>query len=427
MRLLRTICICAAITVAGILGALIAPGPAQAQTKGGGTPTTPTGTTTTPPSTTGRGSTTTNPPPTMQQPIYLSGKVVTSDGSPLPGPVVIERVCSGGPRPEAYTDSKGHFQFQLGQNNYQFADASYGRASNSMESGGIAGASSVGSISTSSSNIGQLSNNPETMMSSFALNGCDLRASASGYRSDTVPLANRRYMDNPDVGVIVLHRLANVEGLTTSATTGQAGKDARKSFDKGMEAAKKGSIDDAQKNLQKAVEIFPRYATAWYELGKVHERRDHWAEARKCYEEAITADPKYASPYEGLYLLAMRDSKWEEVASLTEKLLKLNPYEFPNAYLAAALANFQIKKLDAAEKMAREGLKIDTSGKIPRLHYLLGLTLAQKSDFKGSAESLRMYLQLAPTAKDADTAKKQLADIEKYAAATAAPPAPKQQ
>jgi TolA-binding protein len=103
------------------------------------------------------------------------------------------------------------------------------------------------------------------------------------------------------------------------------------------------------------------------------------------------------------------------------------PYEFPNAYLAAALANFQIKKLDAAEKMAREGLKVDTSGKIPRLHYLLGLTLAQKSDFKGAAESLRMYLQLAPTAKDADTAKKQLADIEKYAAATAAPPAPKQQ
>jgi tetratricopeptide (TPR) repeat protein len=416
----------AAIAVAGILGAMIAPGPAHAQTKGGttgGSTGTVTPTTTTTPS---RGTTPSNSSPSMQQPIYLSGKVVTSDGSPLPGPVVIERVCSGGPRPEAYTDSKGHFQFQLGQNRYEFADASYGRAGNTMESSGIAGATSVGSISTASSNNGQLSNNPESSMSSFALNGCDLRAALSGYRSDTIPLANRRYMDNPDVGVIVLHRLANVEGLTTSATTGQASKDARKSFDKGMEAAKKGSIDEAQKSLQKAVEIYPRYATAWYELGKVHERRDHWAEARKSYEEAINADPKYASPYEGLYLLAMRDSKWEEVAALTEKLLKLNPYEFPNAYLAAALANFQIKKLDAAEKMAREGIKIDTSGKIPRLHYLLGLTLAQKSDFKGSAESLRTYLQLAPTAKDADTAKKQLADIEKYAAATAAPAAPKQ-
>jgi hypothetical protein len=187
MRLLRTICICAAITVAGILGALIAPGPAQAQTKGGGTPTTPTGhnddTTVAPPAVVRRRQT---PPPShAAADLFFRQGWSPRTARPYLGQVVIERVCSGGPRPEAYTDSKGHFQFQLGQNNYQFADASYGRASNSMESGGIAGASSVGSISSASSNIGQLSNNPETMMSSFALNGCDLRASASGYRSDT--------------------------------------------------------------------------------------------------------------------------------------------------------------------------------------------------------------------------------------------------
>jgi len=238
---------------------------------------------------------------------------------------------------------------------------------------------------------------------------------------------NRRYMDNPDVGVIVLHRLANVEGLTTSGTTGQASKDARKSFDKGIEASKKGNIDEAQKSLLKAVEIFPRFATAWYELGKVYEVRDHWPEARKAYEQAIAADPKYASPYEGLYLLAMRDAKWQDVADLTEKLLRLNPYEFPNAYMASSLSNFQLKNYDVSEKMAREGLKIDTAGRMPRLQYLLGLTLAQKQDFKGAAAGLRTYLQMAPNAKDAETAKRQLADIEKYAAATAAPPPPKQQ
>ncbi len=364
---------------------------------------------------------------TLQQPIYLSGRVVTDDGSALPGPVVIERVCGAGPRPEAYTDSKGHFQFQLGQNRYEFADASYGRASSTMDSGGIAGANSVGAMSTTASGAGALSSSPNSSMSQFALNGCDLRAALSGYRSDTIPLANRRYMDNPDVGVIVLHRLANVEGLTTSGTTGQASKDARKSFDKGIEASKKGNIDEAQKSLLKAVEIFPRFATAWYELGKVYEVRDHWPEARKAYEQAIAADPKYASPYEGLYLLAMRDAKWQDVADLTEKLLRLNPYEFPNAYMASSLSNFQLKNYDVSEKMAREGLKIDTAGRMPRLQYLLGLTLAQKQDFKGAAAGLRTYLQMAPNAKDAETAKRQLADIEKYAAATAAPPPPKQQ
>jgi tetratricopeptide (TPR) repeat protein len=422
MRLLRTSISIAAIAAAVIVGALIAPGPsAHAQTKG----TTPVGTVTPPPgATTGRSVSTNTPITPNAQPLFLSGRVVLEDGSALPGPVVIERVCGGGPRPEAYTDSKGHFSFQLGQNTYEFADASYGRASSTMDAAGVGAANSVGSIASASSNAGPLANGPNSSMSQFALAGCDLRATLSGYRSDSIPLANRRYMDNPDIGTIVLHRLGNVEGLTTSATTGQAGKDARKAFDKGVEASKKGSADDAQKNLLKAVEIYPRFASAWYELGKVYEMRDHWPEAKKAYEQALTSDPKYASPYEGLYLLAMRDQKWQDVADTSGKLLHLNPYEFPNAYLANALANLQLKNFDACEKSARDGLKQDTAGKVPRLHYLLALALAQKSDFKGAAESMRAYLQAAPNAKDAETAKKQLAEIEKFAQASAAPKPP---
>jgi hypothetical protein len=62
---------------------------------------------------------------------------------------------------------------------------------------------------------------------------CELRASLPGFRSDVVSLANRRFMDNPEVGTIVLHRLGNVEGLTISATTMAAPKDAKKAYDKG--------------------------------------------------------------------------------------------------------------------------------------------------------------------------------------------------
>src|SRR5258708_31963171 len=116
-RLLRT-CICiAAITVAVIAGAVIAPGPsANAQTKG----TTPVGTVTPPTgSTTGRSVSTNTPISPTQQPIYLSGRVVLEDGSALPGPVVIERVCGGGPRPAADHDIKSPFSFLLPPSNHQ--------------------------------------------------------------------------------------------------------------------------------------------------------------------------------------------------------------------------------------------------------------------------------------------------------------------
>src|SRR5262245_12072417 len=66
--------------------------------------------------------------PEMQRPIFLSGKVVLDDGTPPPTEVVIERVCNGNPRAEAYTDSKGRFSFQLGQNQGVLQDASMSSA-----------------------------------------------------------------------------------------------------------------------------------------------------------------------------------------------------------------------------------------------------------------------------------------------------------
>src|ERR1700736_5410468 len=48
--------------------------------------------------------------------MFLSGKVVLSDAGVPPEPIVIERVCNGTARREAYTDSKGRFSFEVGNN-----------------------------------------------------------------------------------------------------------------------------------------------------------------------------------------------------------------------------------------------------------------------------------------------------------------------
>ncbi|MCX6634869.1 MAG: hypothetical protein NT090_07275, partial [Acidobacteria bacterium] len=154
--------------------------------------------------------------PEMRRPIFLSGKVVLDDGTPPPDSVVIERVCNGIARPEAYTDSKGRFSFQLGQNMNVMPDASVGSSADS----GVFGGSSRTQAGGGSG------------LSERDLMGCELRANLPGFRSEVVNLAGRRVMDNPDVGTIILKRLANVEGMTISATTALAPKDARKSFDK---------------------------------------------------------------------------------------------------------------------------------------------------------------------------------------------------
>ena len=124
---------------------------------------------------------------------------------------------------------------------------------------------------------------------------CELRISLPGFRTETVSLAGDRYLDSPDLGTIILHRIANVEGLTVSATAALAPKDAKKAYEKGVEALGKKNSAEAQKNFEKAVEIYPRYAAAWYELGSLSEQKNLIDDARKSYQQAVAADAEIRS------------------------------------------------------------------------------------------------------------------------------------
>jgi tetratricopeptide (TPR) repeat protein len=346
--------------------------------------------------------------PEMPRSIYVSGKVLMDDGTPPPEQVVVERVCNGAPRPEGYTDSKGRFSFALGQNTAMMPDASMG----SMSEPGMGNNRGMGG------GMGPMGNSRG--VSERDLMGCEVRASLPGFRSDVVSLSGRRSMDNPDVGVIVLHRLAKVDGFTFSGTSAFAPKDAKKAYDKGREAAKKNKTSDAERELQKAVDLYPKYAVAWYELGMVYQKDKKLDEARKCYAESMKADAKFVSPYAQMARLAAADQNWEQTAEYSGKLLKLNPYYSPEVYFYSAVANLNLKNLDAAEEHAREGLKMDPQNRNPRMNQVLGVVLAQKQDFKGAAISMKSYLKLAPNATDVDHVKRQLEEIERQIAPAAA-------
>lgn len=386
-------------------------------------PTTPTAPTTTGPSPTNTPNTpgrTTQPPTQQQQqqqqpydmprPIFLSGKVMMDDGTPPPEAVVIERVCGGNPRPEAWTDSKGHFSFQLGQNTAMMADASVG----SVGGAGFPDYNSGGGMQQPGMNTGSRSmGGPSGSTMGRDLMNCDLRANLAGYRSEVVSLAGHRMFDNPDVGTIILHRLGNVEGNTISATSLAAPKDAKKAYDKGREALKKKKPADAEKEFQKAVDAYPKYAAAWYELGMLQQDQKKFDDARKSFQQALAADSKYTKPMVQLSMLAAKDSNWQELADSSARLLKLDPVDFPHLYFLNSVANFNLKNFEAAEKSAVEAQKMDAKHRNPKIDQVLGLIMIEKHDYPAAAEQLRNYLQFAPTAPDAAQVRLQLAELDK--------------
>jgi len=355
----------------------------------------------------------TPPPMEMPQPVFLSGKVQMDDGTPPPSSVIIERVCNGSVRPEGYTNAKGHFSFSLGQNNAVLADASNsGMSDMGGRMGGVP------------SNFGGLAGS-RGQSTAINLMGCEIRANLPGFRSDVISLAGRRPMDNSEVGTIILHRMGKVEGYTFSGTSSYAPRDAKKAYEKGLDAVKKNKLEDAEVSLQKAVDIYPKYAVAWYELGTIYQKQKKLEDAARCYQEALKADGKYVSPYVQLTRLAASTQNWEMTADYSGKLLKLNPYVSPEMFFYSAVANLNIHKLDIAEEHAREGLKMDSQNRNPRMNQVLGVVLAQKSDFLGAAASMKTYLKLAPNAPDLEQVKKQLEEIEKQlpdAAASAKKP-----
>jgi Tfp pilus assembly protein PilF len=327
--------------------------------------------------------------------IFLSGQVLFSDGTPPNMNIKVERVCgSGGTRFLAHTDSKGYFYVQLGQTDGFDADAS-DQPSNVRGFG-----SQSGNLNANRLN---------------ALANCDVRASYPGYRSDTVTLGYDRLMSGgfTDKINLTLHPLANVKGTTISVTTALAPKHAQKEYEKGMQLAAKGKFDEAQTHLTNATDTYPKYAIAWFALGELQQRSGKAPDARKSYEAAIAADSRYVSPYDQLALMSAQEGKWEDAANYSKRVIDLNPVEFPSSFWYNALANYNLKHFDDAEKSARQLLQVDSVHKYVQAESLLANLAMQKGDLAQAAAHLKAYLAAAPNAQDASKVRELLAKIDK--------------
>jgi Tfp pilus assembly protein PilF len=391
-------------------------GAAYGQRSGGGTSGT-TGTGSTSGSSTGgvgsrSGSTTTNGTNTgnttpnsnstnITSPVFLSGRVAIDDGSALPGPVTIERVCNGVTHAEGYTDTKGNFGIQLGNEQGVFQDATDG-----IGAGGVGGFPTSGGLSQNAG-AGTGQSRAERLLSN-----CELRARLGGFRSQSIMLAGRRAMDDPDVGTILLHREVAGEGSTISITTLQAPKDARKAFDKGLEYIKKSKLAEARTEFEKAVQIDQHFAAAWCELGKMQAGAQDFDMARGSFRMAIQSDPKFPAPYLELSIIALEQKKWQEVSDLTETVVKLDPFDYPQAFLFNAAAHYNLRETAAAEKSVKEAERLDSRHQFPQVAHLYGLILMQKRDYAGAAAHLREYLKIFPGATDAASVRTELQKLD---------------
>jgi tetratricopeptide (TPR) repeat protein len=215
--------------------------------------------------------------------------------------------------------------------------------------------------------------------------------------------------------MMVLHRIAAVEGTSVSVTSLAAPKDARKAWEKGvrlLRSSNPGDAASAEKELQKAVATYPKYANAWADLGRVRLRRGEVNEARDAFLRAIDADDKLVEPYIELGNIAARQRQWNDAARYLDRALALDPIDYPRLWLADGLADYRVRNLERAEKNVREALKIAPANQEPEANRLLGFVLLEKQDYAGAGEAFRAYLRQAPNAGDLQDVQARLRLIE---------------
>jgi tetratricopeptide (TPR) repeat protein len=345
--------------------------------------------------------------PTENRVVFLTGRVSTADSSPVPHDVLVERVCNGKTRQQVHASPQAGFSMKLGSKEDSFMDAS----------------------GDSPSTYGAKNSNSDLGMTPRELMNCELRASASGFRSSVVNLVNLDVKSGSlDVGAITLSRTSKTEGMTLSAIPYKVPPDALRAYQKGLEAERKGKLLDARKYFETAVQIHPKYQSAWFQLGTVLLKAKQKEAARTALIHATTIDTKFLPPYLALATIAYEAEDWTEVLTFTDHILEfdlfnhgevtgyildLDPLDCTEAYFYSAVANFKLNNLEAAEKSGLKAEHVDLLTHFPQLHLLLAQISYQKGDYSAAIAETKMYLAVSPRAKDVEHVRAQLAELEK--------------
>jgi tetratricopeptide repeat protein len=312
-----------------------------------------------------------------RQSVSVRGTAEFENGEPAPADTLIELTCMGMGKMEEEVRTDGTFTFQF-------------------------------SAASPQARIG-----PSSAGTNFGVEiDCRIQALLNGHYSPQGTVFGNETNGMFDAGTLRLYKKdGDVQGMTVSSTSLEAPKGAQKDYQKGQQAAAKKKWKDAIKQYEKAVAAYPEYAEAWNALGGIQQIQKKNKDARASYEKSLAADSSYLPPAVRLALLDVQDGDWAQVSSRTAEVLKLNPFEFPQAYLYNVLANLQLDNLAEAEAMAKKALERNVQASYPQLLHTFGMVLAAQGKLEDAITQYESFFETAPDHPDRKMAEQQLAII----------------
>lgn len=246
--------------------------------------------------------------------------------------------------------------------------------------------------------------------------GCTVRAQLAGYRSTTDTITERVLRDKPFLENITLTPQEDAPGTDISTVTGPASAEVQKTFQKAHEEWLHRNSDAAKTDLAQVVQIDPKFAEAWYLLGRLQATSDLKA-ASESLQKAQAADPRFVPPCVWLAMIAIQKRDWQEANLWASKALALDPAGTARIWYENAVADYRMGKNEAARSAAEHALAMDPEHSIQNSEDVLALTLIDKGNYSSALDHLRNSLTYVTTGPDADLIKRQIAFVEQKVAA----------
>lgn len=198
-----------------------------------------------------------------------------------------------------------------------------------------------------------------------------------------------------------------VNAFVSAADLGIPAK-ARKEFDKANELAGKQDLAQAIQRLNKAIAIYPAYASAYNNLGVIYSRLGDSVREREALQKAISINDHLASAYLNIGRMNITNGDFASAETVLNKAFAFDPND-AMALTLLTYSEFMEQRLDQALANSRKAHSL--LGPHALVHLVAARALEQKSRGAEAIAELELFLKEDPSGRNSENARKELAAL----------------
>lgn len=166
-------------------------------------------------------------------------------------------------------------------------------------------------------------------------------------------------------------------------------------LDKAHQAMDKNKLDEAAKDISKALAIYPEYAQALTLRGVLEMQQEQYQEAAADANHAIQADPNYGTGYLVMGAALNCQKKFQDALRPLQRAETLLPNAW-QGYFESGKALLQLGRFQEALQQANRALALARTAQPSELHLVKGYAYLGLHTYGGALTEFQQYLSQAP-------------------------------